>query len=76
MNRDGASKWLLLTAGGGIIGGIGLLIFAKYLLTNFAFSISQVHKSHCAHDAGLAVLFIGLIGLIIYVAQSTGRRQR
>jgi heme/copper-type cytochrome/quinol oxidase subunit 2 len=60
----------------GIVLGIGLLVLAKYMLTNYAYSVSQTHKSHAVHDLGLLILLIGIVALIMYVLRVSTKQAR
>ena len=60
----------------GIVLGIGLLVLAKYMLTNYVYSVSQNHKSHAVHDLGLIILLIGIVALIFYAFKIISKHAR
>jgi len=67
-------SWLVI----GIIGlivGIGLLFLARYMLTNYAYSLTQTHRSHMVRYAGDAVFLLGFILVIVYFVKSLVPKQ-
>lgn len=72
-----SSTKLLGTIGvAGIIIGIGLIVLARYMLTNYAYSVSQTHRSHAVRGLGLLMLTIGITSIIINVVKVSARQAR
>lgn len=60
------NKVLLILVIIGFLIGIGLLVLARYMLTNYAYSLAQNHRSHVVNFSGKIVLALSLILLIVY----------
>jgi len=67
-------SWLITGIIGSII-GIGLLFLAKYMLTNYAYSLTQTHRSHMVNYAGKAVSLLGLLLIVVYFVKFLVSRQ-
>jgi hypothetical protein len=50
----------------GFLVGIGLLVLAKYMLTNYSYSLAQTHRSNAVNVSGKIVLLLSLILLVFY----------
>lgn len=70
------TKRLLAVAICGIVIGIGLLILAKYMLTNYAYSVYQSYRSHLVRDTGLGIFILGLICAALYVLEIVTRKHQ
>ena len=55
------NKSWLVTGIIGLVVGIGLLFLSKYMLTNYAYSLAQTHRSHVVNGAGQVISLLGLI---------------
>jgi hypothetical protein len=60
----------------GMLAGVGLLVLARYLLTNRMYSVSQTPTSHTIRDVGLLAFGIGIVALSVCVIQFSMRRLR
>ena len=54
------NKVLLILVIIGFLIGIGLLVLARYMLTNYAYSLAQNHRSHVVNFSGKIVLALSL----------------
>lgn len=61
------NKALLALVIVGLLVGIGLLVLAKYMLTNYTYSLAQTHRSHVINVSGKIVLALSLVILVVCV---------
>ena len=67
---------LVVTGILGIVLGIGGLITAKYMLTNYTYSQAQTNRSHVLRYIGLFLLLVGLVSIILYIVKSIKQPSR
>jgi putative copper export protein len=62
---------LLITGLLGLVLGFAGLVIAKYMITNYAFSQTQTHRSHLVRYVALFLLLVGLALIVLYALKST-----
>jgi len=60
---------LLILAIIGFLAGTGLLVLAKYMLTNYASSLAQTYRSHIVNVSGKLVLLLSFVLLVVYIIE-------
>lgn len=68
---------LLIAGIGGVVLGLLLLILAKYMLTNYPYTVAQTNRSHDVNRIGLVVQVVGLALIVVYIFKTvTGKPKK